>query len=127
AQPPDEIRPIDEEQRSRLQAVLLEGGEHDRRRRRGWTAEGEEADEGAGGGSVVGSPRPGDAFDGAIAEFLRILGKPLLGGIGQVGADLGAAGRHGADGKALRSRNQSVSAWKDGAFMRARATGSCSE
>jgi hypothetical protein len=41
----------------------------------------------------------GDALDGAVAEFLRMLGQALLRRIGQEGRDFGAAGRQRADGK----------------------------
>jgi hypothetical protein len=99
-QAPDELRIGGKQQRARLQPVLLEAGEHDRRRRRGRQAERQQRHQRAGSRRIVGRFGTGDAFDGAMAELFRVLGQPLFGGVGQEGADFGAAGRHRADREA---------------------------
>ena len=91
-EPPHQLRAGLEQQRPGLQAVLLEGREQDRRRGRGRQAEGEQRDERACGGGVVGRLRAGDALDGAVAELVLVLGEPLLDAVRQERRDLGAAG-----------------------------------
>ena len=64
---------VDEQQRSRLQAELLEAGQHDRRGRRRRQAERQQRHQRAGGRGVVGGFGTGDALDGAMAELLGML------------------------------------------------------
>ena len=97
---------VGEEQRPGLQAELLEAGQHDRRRRRGRQAERQQRHQRARRGGVVGGLRAGDALDGALAEFFRMLRKAPFGGVGEEGRNLGAAGRHGADREADRRAAQ---------------------
>ena len=99
-QPPHKLRIGGEQQRAGLQAILLEAGKHDRRRRGGRQAERQERHERAGGRCVVGCLRPCDAFDGTVAELLRMLRQSFFRRIGKEGADLRTAGRHGADREA---------------------------
>ena len=87
-------------QRTRLQAVLLEGGKEDGGGCRGRKAEGEQRNEYTGHGSVVGGLGAGDAFDSAMAEFGGVPGAPFLEEIGQESRDFGAAGGKDAEGKA---------------------------
>ena len=94
--PQTRSRAVGEEQRPRLQAVLLEAGEHDRSRRGGRQAERQERHQRAGGGGIVRRFGPGDAFDRALAELLRLLREPLLQRVGEERRDLGAARRHRA-------------------------------
>jgi hypothetical protein len=67
-----------EEQRPRLQAVLLETGQHDRRRRRGRQAQRQQRHQRAGGRGVVGGLGPGHALDGAMAELLGVLSRSFF-------------------------------------------------
>ena len=85
-----------------LEAPALQGGQHDRGGGVRRQPEREHRHEGAGGGRVVGGLGAGDALDGAVAELLGVLGQLALGDVGQEGRDLGAAGRHGAEGEAER-------------------------
>ena len=75
----------------RLQAVLLEGGQHEV-----VEDQGQEWCQHAGRGGVVGGFRPRHRLDRPLAELLRVLGKALLGQRTE-GRNLGAAGRQGAD------------------------------
>ncbi|GCC47973.1 hypothetical protein chiPu_0031959, partial [Chiloscyllium punctatum] len=87
-------------QRPRVEAVLLEARQHHRRGGRGRQPERQQRHQRAGGRRIVGGLRPRDTLDRALAELLRMFGQPPLGGIGQEGRDLGAAGRQRADRKA---------------------------
>ena len=78
---------------------MLEAGQHHGGGGGGRQAERQQRHERAGGGRIVGGLRPGDALDGALAEFLRVLRQPLLGRVGQEGRDLRAAGGKRADGE----------------------------
>ena len=91
---------LGEQQRPRVEPVLLEAREHHRGGGRRRQPEREQRHQRAGGGGVVGGFRPGDALDRALAEFLRMLGQPALGRIGQERRDLGAARGQRADRKA---------------------------
>ena len=99
-QAPDQIGPLGEQQRPGIEAVLLEAREHHRGGGRGRQPERQQRHQRAGGGGVVGGLGSGDALDRAVAEFLRMLGQPPFGRIGQEGRDLGAARRQRADREA---------------------------
>ena len=89
-----------EQQRARLDAVLLERGQHHRRDRRGRQAQGQHRDQRArrrGGGRRL---RARDALDGALAELVLVLGEPLLRHVRQERRDLRAARRDRAEREA---------------------------
>ena len=71
-QRPHELGLRREQQRPRLQAVLLKRREQDRSRGRGRHAERQQRHEHARGRRVVRGLGPGDAFDRAVAEFLGV-------------------------------------------------------
>ena len=90
----------------RPDAVALEGAQHDRRCRGGRDAECQQGHETSRSRGVVGRLRARDALDGALAEVLGVLGQLLLHRVGEEGRDLGATGRHGAEGEADRRAAQ---------------------
>ena len=100
-QAPDQVRLRGQEQRPRLDAVALEGRQHDRGRRRGRQAERQHRHQHAGRRRVVGGFRAGHALDRAgRAELLLVLRQLLLQRIGEEGRDLRAARRQRADREA---------------------------
>ena len=86
-----------EQQRARLDAVVLERRQQDRRGRRGRNPQRQQRHQHAGRRRVVGGLGSGHALDRAVAEFLRILGELLLQRVRQEGRDLRAARRNGAE------------------------------
>ena len=84
-QPPDQVRLRLKQQRSRPDAVLLEGSEHHGRGGGGRQAERQQRAKRCGRGCVVGSLGSCDAFDRSLAEFLGMLRKLLFRHIGQDG------------------------------------------
>ena len=94
-QRPHQVGLLGHQLRSRLDAVALEGGEHDRRRRRHGQAQRQQRHERAGRGCVVGGLRTGDALDGALSELAAVLaGEPALQHVGQERRGLGSARGH---------------------------------
>ena len=105
-QAPDQVRLGGEQQRSRLQAELLERGEQDRGGGRGRQPERQQRHQHARGGGVVGRLGPGHALDRALAELLGPPGEALLHHVGEKGRDLGAARRQRAEREAERGAAQ---------------------
>ena len=98
-QAPDQVGIAREQQRPRLQAVLLERDQHDRGGRRRRKSERQQRHQHAGHRRIVGRLRAGDAFDRAFAELLRIFAELLLDRVREEGRDFSAAGGQRAERK----------------------------
>ena len=105
-QAPDQLGLVVEQLRTGLDAVALDGREHDRRGGRRRDAQGEHRHEATRGRGVVGRLRAGDALDRTVAELLGVLGEPLLGDVGEEGRDLRATGGDRAEREADRGAAQ---------------------
>ena len=107
-QRPHEIGPRREQQRPRLQPVLLKRGQQHRRRRRRGQPERQQRHQHARGGGVVRGLGTGDALDRAVAELLRVFAQPLFDHVGHEGRDHRSAARQHAerkpDGRAAQPR-----------------------
>ncbi|MNC40377.1 hypothetical protein D3C75_890810 [compost metagenome] len=101
---PDQVGGGFEQHRPRLQVVVLERGQQDRCGSGRRDAQGQQRHQRPGRAGVVGRFRAGDAFDGALAlvggKLLGVLAELALGGIGQKGRNLRAAGRNRTKRKA---------------------------
>ena len=105
-QRPHEARLVLEEQRSGLQAELLERGQQHRGGGGGRQPQREQRHQRPGGRGVVGGFGTGHAFDGAVPELLGMTRQALLDGIGEQRRQFRAAGRQGAQREADRRAAQ---------------------
>ena len=105
-QTPDKVGIVGEELRAGLQSELLERRQHDCRRGGGRQAQRQQRHQRTRGRRVVRGLGTGNAFDRALAEFLRILGELSLGRVGQEARNIGATGRHRPDREANRGSSK---------------------
>src|SRR5262249_13204508 len=102
---PEQIGPLSDEQRTRLDAVNDQGAEQQCRHRVAWNAERKHGDDAARDGGVIGRFRARDAFDGAFAKAVGMCGYPLFQGIGHE-----RRGHRPAPGDQTQEESQSAAA-----------------
>ena len=96
-QAPDEFLMFDEQKRTRLEAPDHHPPQEYCRGRRARNSQGQHWQHGAGAGGIVRRFGSNDAFQGALAEFVRILGYLLGNTVGHEGSRCRAGGRKNTD------------------------------